>query len=144
MTGTGMAMAIAIGVMVIVVHIRTAATTNAVLPAAYSAAAVRARCHRCHVGGPVGGVVIDDDGIAALSVGCDRPDGCGEDKDSRRYRGGDSNGDGNGDGDSNGDDDVNGNGGDGGNSNGGNGNGDSDGGGGVKQMQRRQPLTPPG
>jgi hypothetical protein len=61
MTGMGIATAIAIGIMVIVVHIRTAATTNAILPATDSAAAVRARCHRCHIGGPVGSVVVDDD-----------------------------------------------------------------------------------
>ena len=35
------------------------------LPAADSAAAVREHCHRCRIGGPVGGVVIDDDAVAA-------------------------------------------------------------------------------
>ena len=56
---------IAIGVIVIVISICTAATTDAVLPAADSAAAVRARCHPCRVGGPVSGVVVDNDAVAA-------------------------------------------------------------------------------
>jgi hypothetical protein len=75
-------MAIAIGVMVIFVHIHTAATTNTVLPADNSSAAVRARCHHCHVGGPAGGVLVDDNSIAVPAVGRDGPDGCGDDKDS--------------------------------------------------------------
>ncbi len=57
--GTGTAMAIAIGVVVIVISIRTAATTDAILPAANSAAAFRARCHHCRVGGPVSSVVVE-------------------------------------------------------------------------------------
>ena len=56
---------IAIGVMVIFIPIRTAATTDAVLPAADSAAAVRVHCHPCPFGGLIGGVVVNDDTIAA-------------------------------------------------------------------------------
>ena len=62
-TGTGTATAIAIGVVVVVISIQTAATTDTVLPAADSAAAVRARCHPCRVGGPVSGVVVDNDAV---------------------------------------------------------------------------------
>ena len=40
----------AIGVVIVVIPIRTAATINAVLPAAESAAAVRAHCHCCPSG----------------------------------------------------------------------------------------------
>jgi hypothetical protein len=57
--------AIAISVVVIVIPIRTAATTDDVLPAANSAAAVRVRCHPCPFGGLIGGIVINDDTIAA-------------------------------------------------------------------------------
>ena len=60
-----MATVIAIGIVVIVVSIRTSATTDAVLPAADSAAAIRASCNPCRVGGPVGGIVIDNDAVAA-------------------------------------------------------------------------------
>jgi hypothetical protein len=63
--GTGMATAIAIGFVVIVISIRTAATTDAILPAADSAAAVRARCHPCQFGGPVSGIVVNNDSVAA-------------------------------------------------------------------------------
>jgi hypothetical protein len=59
------ATAITIGVVVIVIPIRTAATTNAILPAADSATAFQARCHPCRVGGPVGSVVVDNNTVAA-------------------------------------------------------------------------------
>ncbi len=56
--------AIAIGVMVIFIPIRTAATTDAVLPAADSAAAVRVHCHPCPFGGLIGGIVVNNNTIA--------------------------------------------------------------------------------
>ena len=46
--------------MVIVIPIGAAATTDAVLYAA-----VRARCRRCRVGGPVGDAVVDNNAIVA-------------------------------------------------------------------------------
>ena len=63
--GTATATAIAIGIVAVVIPIRTAATTDAVLPAVNSAAAVREHCHHCRVRAPVGSVVVNDDAIAA-------------------------------------------------------------------------------
>ena len=59
-----MAMAIRVVAVAIPIH-HSAATTNVVLPAADSAAAVRGRCRCCRVGGPVGGVVVDDETVVA-------------------------------------------------------------------------------
>jgi uncharacterized membrane protein YgcG len=124
------AMAITISIVAIVIPIRTAVTTDALLPAADSDAAIRERCRRCRVGGPVGGVVVNDNAIAAdapeasplpLSGVMDLTVTA-----TKKNLGGDGNGSGgkfNGDGSD---------GGDGGDGNGnGNGNGDGDGGGGV-------------
>ncbi len=115
--------AIAIGIMAVVIPIRTAATTDAVLPAADSADAVRERCRCCPVGGPVGGVVVDDDAVTvdAPEASPLPPSGvmdptAAATTETLEGDGGSSNGDGNDDG------------GDGGN---GNGTGDGDGGGGV-------------
>ncbi len=95
-TGTGTATAIAIGVIVVVISIRTAATTDTVLLAADSAAAVRARCHPCRVGGPVSGVVVDNDAVTAdAPVRRHR-------RSHRRARRSNCNGDGDGDGDGDG------------------------------------------
>ena len=60
-----MVTAIAIGIVAAVILIRTAATTEAVLPVADSATAVQEHYHRCRIGGPIGGVVIDSDAVAA-------------------------------------------------------------------------------
>ncbi len=57
--------AIVISFVFVVILIRTVATTAAILPAADSTATVWVRCHRCHVGGPVGGVDDEDDTVAA-------------------------------------------------------------------------------
>ena len=46
--------------MVVVIPIGAAATTDTVI-----SAAVWARCRRCHVGGPVGGAVVDSNAVAA-------------------------------------------------------------------------------
>jgi len=144
-------MVIAIGIVAIVISIRTAATTDPVLPAADSAAAIQERCHHCRVRGPVSGIVVDNNAVpsdapeasplppsgamdptAAAMTKTLGGNGKGGDGDGN----GDSNGDGGGDGDGNGDgnDDGNGN---------GNGDGDGNGGGGVQRMRRRQPPTPP-
>ncbi len=111
--------------------------TNAVLPAAESANAVRERCHCCRVGGPVGGVVVDDDVIAAYSPEASPllPSGVMDPTAAATRKTLDSNGDGNGNGNGDG-----GNGGDGGD----NGDGNGDGGGGVRRMRWRRPPTPPG
>ena len=86
---TGMATAIAIGIMAAVIPIRTAATTDTVLPAANSTAAVREHCCCCRVGGPVSGAVVDDNAITAdapeaslLPPSGDGPNGRGDNKDS--------------------------------------------------------------
>ncbi len=133
--GTGTAMAIAIGVIVAVFSIRTAATTDADLPAIDSAAAVRARCHPCRVGGPVSGVVVDND---AVTVDAPVRRHCRSRRRARRtqrprqrrrlstYRGGNCNGDGDSGNGSNG------------------GDGDGNGGGGVRRMQWCRPPMPPG
>ena len=47
-----MVTAIAIGIVAVVILIRTAATTDAVLPVADSATAVQECYHRCRVGAP--------------------------------------------------------------------------------------------
>ncbi len=60
-----MATAIVIGVVVIIIPNHAAATTDTVLPAVNSDTAVRARCHPCHIGGPIGNVVVDDDTVVA-------------------------------------------------------------------------------
>ncbi len=64
-TGMGTGTGIAVGVIVIVVSIHTAATTDTVLPTADSATAVRVRCHPCRIGGPVSGIVVDEDAVTA-------------------------------------------------------------------------------
>ena len=60
-----MATAIAISFVFVVIPIRAAATTDPVLPAADSVVSVWAHCHHCRVRGPVCGVVLDNDTIAA-------------------------------------------------------------------------------
>ena len=135
-TATATATATTIGIMAVVIPIRTAATTDAVLPAANSADAVRERCHRCRVGGPVGGVVVDDDAVAvdAPEASPLPPSGAMDPTAAATTKTLD------GDGDS-----SNGNGNDdGGDGDNGNGTGDGDGGGGVRRMRRRRPLTQPG
>jgi len=126
------------------------------LPAADSAAAVQEHCRRCRIRGPVGGVVVDDNAVAAdaleasplLPSDAMDPTAAATTK-TLDIDGDGGNGDGNGGG-GNGDGDGNGNGGGDGNGNGnGNGNGDGNGngngnGGGVRRMQRRQPPMPPG
>ena len=131
--GTATAMTIVIGIVAVVIPIRTAATTDAILPAADSAAAVRECCRRCRIRGPVISVVVNNDVVAAdapeaspLSPsGAIVPTAAA----TAKTLGGDGNGS---DGDGNGD------GGDGGDGNGnsdgngdGSGDGDSNGGGGV-------------
>jgi hypothetical protein len=61
----GTATAIAINVMVVIIPNHAAATTDAVLPAVNSDTAVWARCRPCRIGGPIGGVVVDDDAVVA-------------------------------------------------------------------------------
>ena len=121
--GTATAMMIAIGIVAVVIPIRTAATTDAVLPAADSATAVRENCRHCNVRAPVGDVVVDNDAItenapealllssssamdptAAATTKTLNGNGDGDGSD------GDGNGDGNG-GNGNGDGNSNGNGG---------------------------------
>ncbi len=128
--GTGTATAIAIGIVAIVIPICTAATTDAVLPAADSANAVREHCHCCRVGGPIGGVVVDDDAFTAdAPEALPLPPSGAMDlmaaATMKTLDGDGDGGDGNGDGGDNGD---------------GNGNG----GGGVRRMPWRRPPTPPG
>ena len=138
------ATAIAIGILDVVIPIRTAATTDPILPAADSAAAVWEHCRRCHVGGPVGGIVINNDAVAA-----DAPEASPLPPSSAMDTTAEAmtktlDGDGNGDG-GDGDGDGNCNGGDGGDdNNNGHGNSNGNGGGGVHRMRLRQPPTPPG
>jgi hypothetical protein len=54
---------IAIGIVVVVIPVRAAATTDALLTAANSAAAVRAHCHCSRVGGHVGGVAVNNNAV---------------------------------------------------------------------------------
>ena len=124
-----MATAIAIGIVAVVIPIRTAATTGAVLPTTDSAVAVRERCRCCCVGGPLSGIVIDDDAIAADAPEASPlpPSGAMDLSAVATTKTLDGNDDG-------GDGDGNGNGSDGGDGGNGNGDGDSDGGGGVQRM----------
>ena len=117
-----MATAIAIGIAAVVIPIRTAASIYAVLPAADSAGAVRERCHCCRVGGPVGGVVVDDDAVAADAPEASPlpPSGAMDPTAAAMTKTLDGDGDGDGDG--------------------GNGNG----GGGVRRMRWPRPPTTPG
>ena len=119
--------------MAVVIPIHTAATTDAILPAADSAVAVRERCRRCPIRGPVIGVVVNHDVVAADAPEASplSPSGAmvptaaamaktlGGDGDGSD---GDGNGDGGNGGDGNGNSDGNGD---------GNGDGDGNGGGGV-------------
>ena len=120
-TGTGTGTAIAISIVAVVIPIRTAATTDAVLPAA-----VRERCHCCRVGGPGGGIVVDNDAVAADAPEASPlpPLGVMDPKAAATTKTLDGDGDG----------------GDGGD----NGDGNDDGGGGVRRMRWRRPPTPPG
>jgi hypothetical protein len=153
--------AILIGNVAGIIRICTAATTDAVLLAANSTAAFRGRCHRCRVGGPVGGVDVNNDAIVADApeasplppLGAMDPtamamtktlngDGDGDDCNGDSGNGGNGNGNGNGDGDGDGDGNGNGNGNGDGNGDGDcngncNGNGNGDGGGGVQRMRWR-------
>ena len=117
---------IAIGIVAVVIPIRTAATTNPILPTANSAAAVQEHCHRCRIRGPVG--VVDNNAVAADTPEASPlpPSGAMDPTAAATTKTLNSKGNG-GDG---GDGDGNGNGGNGGNGNG-NGNGDGNEGGGV-------------
>ena len=111
-TGTATATTIATGIVAVIIPIHTAATTNAVLPAANSARA------------PVGSVVVDDDAIPAdaLEASPLSPSGAMDptaaattktlsgDGDSSDGNGNGSNGDGNVDGSDGGDGNGDGNG----------------------------------
>ena len=122
--------AIVIDIVAVVIPIRTAATTDTILPATNSANAIRERCHCCRIRGPGGGVVDDNDSVAAdapeasplLQLGAMDPTAMA----TTKTLDGDGN---NGNGNDNDDD---------------SGDGNGDGGGGVRRMQRRRPPTPPG
>ena len=136
---TGTVTAIAIGIVAVVIPIRTAATTDTVLPAAYSADAVRERCCCCRVGGPMGGAVVNDNAFAADALEASPLPPLGAMDPTAAATTKTLDGDG---GDSDGDGDGNGDGGDGGEGNG-NGDGISNGGGGVQRMRQRQtPMLP--
>jgi hypothetical protein len=124
-TVTVTATVIAISILAVVIPIRTAATTDPILPTADSTAAVREHCRRCRVGGLICGVVIDSNVIAADAPEASLlPPSSAMDPTAvamTKTLDGDGNGgDGDSDDNNNGDDNSNGN-----------------GGGGVQRMQRR-------